>query len=59
MHDQWYLASEYIPDGLYLIEVVHSKKLITFTPERSTLVQQDRNPQVRYFFLNYINRMNF
>jgi hypothetical protein len=45
MHDQWYLASERIPDGLYLIEVVHSKKLITFTPERSTLVQQDRNPQ--------------
>lgn len=45
MHDLWYLASEYIPDGLYLIEAVHSKKLITFTPERSTLVQQDRNSQ--------------
>ncbi|CAF0762208.1 unnamed protein product [Rotaria sp. Silwood1] len=45
MHDQWYLASERIPDGLYLIEVLHSGKYITFTPERSTLVQQDRNVQ--------------
>ncbi|CAF2389897.1 unnamed protein product [Rotaria sp. Silwood2] len=43
MHDQWYLASEKIPEGSYLIEVLHSGKFITFTPERSTLVQQDRN----------------
>lgn len=43
MHDHWYLASERIPDGLYLIEAVHSRKFITFTPERSTLVQQDQN----------------
>ncbi|CAF3022006.1 unnamed protein product [Rotaria socialis] len=45
MHDQWFLASEHIPDGLYLIEVLHSGKFITFTPERSTLVQQDQNVQ--------------
>ncbi|CAF0717311.1 unnamed protein product [Adineta steineri] len=45
MHDQWYFASENIPDGLYLIESIHSGKFITFTPERSTLVQQDQNLQ--------------
>ncbi|UJR35364.1 hypothetical protein I4U23_028121 [Adineta vaga] len=45
MHDQWYFASEHIPDGLYLIEAIHSHKFITFTPERSTLVQQDQNQQ--------------
>jgi len=43
MHDHWYLGSERIPDGLYLIEAIHSGKFITFTPERSTLVQQDQN----------------
>jgi len=43
MHDQWYFASEQIPEGLYLIEAVHSGKFITFTPERSTLVQQEQN----------------
>ncbi|CAF0817733.1 unnamed protein product [Rotaria sordida] len=43
MHDQWYLASEKIPEGFYVIEALHSGKFITFSPERSTLIQQDRN----------------
>ncbi|CAF0875955.1 unnamed protein product [Adineta ricciae] len=43
MHDQWYFGSEQIPDGLYLIEVLQSGKFVTFSPERSTLVQQDQN----------------
>lgn len=42
----WCFQSEYIPDGLYLIEAVHSNKFITFTPERSTLVQQEQNLDV-------------
>ncbi|CAF1271315.1 unnamed protein product [Adineta steineri] len=45
MHDQWYFASEQIPEGLYLIEALQSGKFITFTPERSTLVQQDQNAE--------------
>lgn len=45
MRDQWYFSSEHIPEGLYLIEALHSGKFITFTPERSTLVQQDQNLQ--------------
>lgn len=45
MHDQWYFSSEKIPEGLYLIEAIHSGKFITFSPERSTLVQQEQNTE--------------
>ena len=49
-----FVKSEEIPEGLYLIEAVHSGKFITFSPDRSTLVQQDQNTEVseedRVFF---------
>lgn len=41
--------SEKIVEGFYRIEIVHSGQFLTATPERSTLVQQDENPNVKFF----------
>ena len=41
--------SEKITEGFYRIEIVHSGQFLTATPERSTLVQQEENPNVKFF----------
>ncbi|CAF0724499.1 unnamed protein product [Didymodactylos carnosus] len=49
--------SEFIPDGLYSFEAVHSLKFLTYSPERSTIVQQapsSTDNESQYFYIQHI-----